>query len=105
MKRAIFWLTALSVAVMVCMIFDALFIVSLLQVWETGEAPLVIVVLAVVGCAALMRWMWGAVCVLEHHLANMRELEERIAQWEREAPEREAQRKAEWAAYFQDREA
>lgn len=105
MKRAIFWLTALSVAVMVCMIFDALFIVSLLQVWEAGEAPLVIVVLAVVGCAALMRWMWGAVCALEHHLAIMRDLEERIEQWEREAPEREARRKAEWAAYFQDREA
>lgn len=105
MKREIFWLTVLSVAVMVCMIFDAIFIVCLPSVWAAEKAPLVIVVLAVVGCGALMRWMWGAVCVLEHHLANMRELEERIAQWEREAPEREARRKAEWAAYFQDREA
>lgn len=105
MKREMFWLTVLSGAVMVCMVFDAIFIVCLPSVWAAGEAPLGMVALAVVGCGALMRWMWGAVQTLEHHLENMRALEERIAQWEREAPEREARRKAEWAAYFQDREA
>lgn len=47
----------------------------------------------------------GETVFVNPHLANMRDLEERIAQWEREAPEREARRKAEWAAYFQDREA
>ena len=54
MKRKFFWLCALRESVKCCIILAGLFIICLPEAWAEGGTPLLLVVLAMVGCGALI---------------------------------------------------
>ena len=104
MKRKIFWLCALRESAKCCIILAGLFIICLPEAWAEGGTPLALVVLAMVGCGALIRWLWAVVCGLERCIFRLRKLQARQEQWEREAPMREERRRQEWQRYFAEQE-
>ena len=65
---------------------------------------LTMLVLAMVGCGALIRCLWAVTCGLERCIFRLRKLQARQEQWEREAPMREERRRQEWKRYFAEQE-
>lgn len=104
MKRTIFWMCAVRDSVNVLIILAGIFMLCLPEAWAEGGAPLVLVLLAMAGCAAIIRYLWGLVCRIEHRVFCLRECLAQHERWEQEAPMREARRREEWRRWFSEQE-
>ena len=104
MKRKIFWLCVLRESAKALIVLAGLVILCLPEVWAEGGVPLLLVMLAMVGCAALARYFWVVACRIDHCIFCLREWLARYEQWKREAPMREARRRQEWRRWFAEQQ-
>lgn len=103
-KHTIAALCVVREAAKLVVVMAGLLFIILPGAWAEGGQPLLLVLLAMAGCAAVIVRLYDFSCRVDYRVFCLRRWQARAEQWEREAPLREAARRAEWKCWFAQQE-